>query len=122
MLYEVITRGEGEPVRILDRYDRGDAAVRRDAVDGGAGPKAILPVGAGNLAVLERAAHRRVGEPDAAVRMTDHVVRTVEAATLEPLGQLDDLAVMLGPGDAAVLALAMDQPALQVEGEAVAAA
>ncbi len=53
--------------------------------------------------------------------MADDVVRAVEAAALEGAGERRHAAVMLGPGDAAAFAFAMDQPAFQVEGHAVAA-
>ena len=112
---------EGEPVRVLDSHDGGNRSVLGDAIDGGAGPDAIDAIGPRDLALGKRPAHRRVGEPDAAVGMADHIVRTVEAAAFEALGQLDHLAVMLRPGDASVLALAVDQASLQVEGQPVAA-
>ena len=61
----------------------------------------------------------RVGEPDRAIGLHDHVVRAVEPFSLIALGQDRDRPVVLDPGDASGAVLAADHPALAVEGAAV---
>ena len=60
-----------------------------------------------------------VGEVDRAVGLDDDVVRPVEAAALEAVGDHGEAAVELLPGDAAAVVLAGEQPALEIAGEPV---
>src|SRR5207237_9261463 len=68
----------------------------------------------------ERHPQPRIGEPDAAVRFADHIVRAVDPLALVAVH--DDFAVrVVGPaGNPAVAAFTNDQPSLQVKGRAVA--
>ena len=116
-----LVRRQGEPVGILDGDDRLDAVVRRDTIDLRASPDVLHAFRTGNFAVGKSSAQRRVGEVDAAVAVTDDVVRPVETAALEAVDQSCYGAVQFGAGDVARLAFAMDQPALQIEGHAIAA-
>jgi len=64
---------------------------------------------------------RRIGEQQRAIGGADHVIRAVQPLALEPVDQRRHRAVRLGSRDAAAVAFAVDQAALQVEGRAVAA-
>ena len=67
------------------------------------------------------AAFVRIGEVETAVRVADHIVGAVEAPALVVVDQRLDFAVRVHARDAPVVALAHDQPALQIERGAVAA-
>src|SRR5262249_44944620 len=98
-----------------------DPAIRRQAIDARPVPQIVVALRPRYLALMIGPALLRIGEIEAAVRMADDVVRPVEAAALIVVDQRLDRAVRPHAGEAAVVALADDQPALQVEGRAVAA-
>src|SRR5579884_4127119 len=109
---DALVRREGEPVRVFAFDDEALAAVRHHAIDR---RRRQLALGDGH-------AQSGVGEPDAAVRFADDVVRPVEPFALPAVHQ--DFAVGVGrpAGDAAVAALADDEPTVEIEGRAVALA
>src|SRR5436190_15346564 len=98
-----------------------NAAVSCQPVDARAVPQIVVSRWTGYFALVVRPALVRIGEIEAAVRMADHVVRPVEASALVVVDQRLDLAIRAHSGQAAVIAFADDQPALQVEGGAIAA-
>ena len=63
----------------------------------------------------------RVGEINAAVRMTDHVIGPVETPAAVVVDQRLDLAVRAHSRESAIIAFTDDEPALQIERRAVAA-
>src|SRR5271163_3870379 len=76
----------------------------------------------GQLLFRERDAQTGVGEPDAAVRLADDIVRAVDTLAVEAVHQHRDTAVSRDPCDTPVSAFADDQAALEIEGRAVALA
>jgi hypothetical protein len=106
---------EGQPVRVFEIGHLADRTVRLDADD----RRRLL------LALGERYPEPGVGEIDAAVGFADEVVRPVEPLALEPVDQHlggGEFAVRRPAGQTPVAALADDQPALRIEGRAVALA
>ena len=102
--------GEAQPVGVVHVGDYGrDSPIGRDAVDAAEVDLSLRGVDA----------PAGVGEVDAAVRFAHHVVGPVQALALPPLGEGRDGAVRFHAGEPAVVALAHDQPALQVEGQPV---
>src|SRR5262249_62172219 len=72
------------------------------------------------LAFVQLAAIRRVGKPDAAVGMRNHVVRRIEALAIEGISDDRYRPVVLVADDPPGQVLAGDLPALKIEGVAVA--
>ncbi len=103
---------EREPVRVLEVGHEAHRPVGRDAVHAG-----VL-----HLPLRQRHAQAGVGEVDAPVGLADHVVGPVQALALEAVHEHLEAAVGALSHDAPVVALAEDQPPLQVERGAVAAA
>jgi hypothetical protein len=102
-------------------FEYSQFAVRRQAIDASAVPKVVLPRRPRYLALVVGTALVRIGEIQTPVRVTDHVVRPVEAPASVVVDKRFDLTVRSHARQAPVVSFAEDQAALQVEGRAVAA-
>src|SRR6516164_3376632 len=120
-IHRAFVRRQREPVRVFARCQHAQSAVRRQTINACAIPEIVFPRRAGDLALVVGAALVRVGEVEAAVRVADHVVWSIDAPAFVVVDQGFHRAVRAHPGNAPVISFADDQTALQVEGRAVSA-
>src|SRR3984893_2815647 len=91
------------------------AAIRSQTIDASAIPKIVVAFGARNFALPIRPALDRVGEVEAAIRVTNNIVGTSETPALVIVHQGFQLAICSHTREAPVIAFAHDQTALQIE-------
>ena len=105
---------EGKPVRQYEIVDQQAqrAEIGRHPIDAGEGQIPLLRGGG---------AGPWIGEIDAAVGFDDDIVRPVQPAPLEAVGDNGDAAVELLTCHTAAVMLAGDEPPLQIAGQAVGA-
>ncbi|HEY0986132.1 MAG TPA: hypothetical protein VGD80_03735 [Kofleriaceae bacterium] len=125
---DVAHAGVGDVEQALVRRER--QSVGPDEVGGDGRARAARGVEAVHVGGVELRRRRvafvvgvdavgRIGEPDRAVGLDDHVVRRVEALAADAVDQDGARAVVLGAGHAAGLMLARHQAALAVDGVTV---
>src|SRR5205823_14216865 len=112
----LIIRGETEAIGFRQRVgdERERSSMRIDAIDRFL--ERDFPLGA---FVVHEAAIARISEPDATVRMHDHVVWGVERFALITVRQHGNTAIILGARHPARAMLARDEAPLPVAGVAV---
>src|SRR6516165_7002983 len=78
-VHRALVRRQCQPIRVLAIRQHAQTAVWRQSINASAVPKVVLPRRARYLALVVGTTLVRIGEIQAPVRMTDHVVRPVEA-------------------------------------------
>src|SRR5580693_3802713 len=120
-IHRALVWRQREPVGVFAICQDAQTAVRRQAIDAGAVPQVVLPRRTRYFALVVGTALVRIGEIQTPVRVTDHIVRPVEAPAFVVVDKRLDLAVRAHARQAPIVSFADDQAALQVEGRAVAA-